>query len=241
MKPLSQSASLDPVARRVREIGALIEKREGLSAEQAALNLLKSHPNRPDVHNILGVAYVQLKRRGRAVPHFEAAVKAEPNNPVYLNNLGRVYLELELIELALPPLNRALAFDPRLSETLWAIGEYYRDVGKAEMGLPYLDRGLKVDPSNLMIKEARAHSLEALGRVDEAKNVFEDILKDGRVKGVALARLAEIGNPTIESPYFVEASKMLQMPDLTDSARSQLHTALAHFYENPGELEKAFE
>src|SRR3954452_10964774 len=161
MKPLSQSASLDPVARRVREIGALIEKREGLSAEQAALNLLKSHPNRPDVHNILGVAYVQLKRRGRAVPHFEAAVKAEPNNPVYLNNLGRLYLDLDLIELALPPLNRALAMNPRLSESLWAIGEYYRDVGKAELGLPYFERALRGDPENLLIKGSRGESLEA--------------------------------------------------------------------------------
>jgi tetratricopeptide (TPR) repeat protein len=241
MKPLAKAPALDPVALKIREIGALIEKREGLSAEQAALNLLKAHPNRPDVHNILGVAYVQLRRRGRAVPHFEAAVKAEPRNPVYLNNLGRLYLDLDLIELALPPLNRAIAMNPRLSESLWAIGEYYRDVGKAELGLPYFERALRVDPENLLIKGSRGESLEALGRVEEAKQVFEELLNDPRMKVMALFRLSELGKPTTDSPYFAEASRLIESPEISETDRSRLHSALAHFHENSGEYARAFE
>src|SRR5262245_41615504 len=112
MKPLAHSSpALDPVAVKIREIGALIQKGQGSDAEAAGLRLLRAHPNRPDVNNILGVVYVQLKKRGRAVPYFEAAVKAEPRNPVYLNNLGRLYLDLDLLELALPPLTRALSIN----------------------------------------------------------------------------------------------------------------------------------
>jgi tetratricopeptide (TPR) repeat protein len=241
MKPLAKPPALDPVAVKVREIGALIEKREGLSAEQAALNLLKAHPNRPDVHNILGVAYVQLRRRGKAVPHFEAAVKAEPNNPVYLNNLGRLYLDLDLIELALPPLNRALAINPKLSESLWAIGEYYRDVGKAEVGLPYFERALRVDRENLLIKGSRGESLEALGRVGEAKQAFEELLQDPRMKVMALFRLSELEQPTTDSPYFAEASRLIESAEISDTDRSRLHSALAHFYENSEKYARAFE
>src|SRR5262245_27389816 len=219
MKPLaSSSGALDPVDIKVREIAALVQKGEKAEAEKVSLALLEAHPERPDVHNIMGVVYVQLRTRSKAVQHFEAAVKAEPKNPIYLNNLGRLYLDLDLIELALPPLERALSINPRLGETLWAIGEYYRDSGKAEKGLHYLDRALRVDPDNLMIKTSRAESLDSLGRLDEAKAAFEALLAIPRMKPLALLRLSHLGKPTTESPLFAEAQALLQSPDLSNMA-----------------------
>src|SRR5947199_10407998 len=242
MKPLARfPVAPDPVALKIREVGALIEKGEGAEAEKMGLALLKVHPKRHDVHNILGVAYLLLKRRSTALFHFETAVKADPNNPVYLNNLGRLYLDLHLIELALPPLNRALKIDPKLSETLWAIGEYYRDSGKAEKGLPYFDRALKIDPGNQMIRNSRGVSLETLGRPDEAKPVFEELVNVPGFKTTALLRLSQIGKPTTDSPRFAEAQALLQSPDIGDDGRSLLNAALANFYENSGDLERAFE
>jgi len=241
MKPLaSSSAALDPVARKIREIAALVQKGEKAEAEKASLALLESHPKRPDVHNIVGVVYVQLGRSSKAVQHLESAVKAEPNNPIYLNNLGRLYLDLDLIELALPPLERALSINPRLGETLWAIGEYYRDSGKAARGLPYLDRALRVDPDNLMIKTSRAESLESLGRLDEAKAGFEALLTTPRMKPLALLRLSQLGRPTTESPLFAEAQGLLQSSGLGNPAVSRLHSALANLYQNSGDFPRAF-
>jgi tetratricopeptide (TPR) repeat protein len=242
MRTLANSpAAADPVSAKIREIGDLIQKREPAEAERTALALLRAHPDRHDVHNILGVVYVQLKRRSKAVPHFEAAVKAQPQNPVYLNNLGRLYLDLDLIELALPPLTRALSINPRLGETLWAIGEYYRDLGKAEKGLPYLDKALKIEPDNVMVKSARGESLEALGRADEAKKVFDSLLKVPRLKPISLFRLSQIGKPKTDSPLFTEAQASLESPDYSDGERSRLHSALAHLHENSGDYARAFE
>jgi len=242
MKPLAnRPATLDPVAVKVREIGALIEKDKGDEAEKIGLALLKLHPKRSDLHNIMGVVYVQAKKRARAVPHFETAVKAEPNNPVYLNNLGRLYLDLHLIELALPPLNRALAINPRLSETLWAIGEYYRDSGKAEKGLPYFDKALKIDPDNNLIRNSHAISLETLGRSEEAKVVFESLLAAPKFKPSALMRLSQIGKSRTDSPIFAEAQALLQSPGLGDGERSLFHTGLANILDNSGDFPRAFE
>jgi tetratricopeptide (TPR) repeat protein len=242
MKPLARSsAGLDPVALKVREIGALIEKDEGAEAERMGLALLKLHPGRPDVHNIMGVVYIKLKRRSKAVPHFETAVKAEPNNPVYLNNLGRLYLDLDLLELALPPLYRALAINPKLSETLWAIGEYYRESGKAEKGLPFLDRGLRIRPDDYRIRDSRATSLETLGRADEAKAVFGSLLNVRSCAPRALYRLSQLAKLKTDSPLFAKTQDLLESPDLDDSFRSVLYSALAHFYENSGDTAHAFE
>lgn len=241
MRAQANASAADPVAAQIREIGALIQKNNGAEAEAAGLALLKAYPNRHDVHNIMGVVYVHLNKRSKAVPHFEAAVKAQPNNAVYLNNLGRLYLDLDLIELALPPLERALAINPKLAETLWAIGEYYRDSGKAETGLPYLQRALKIDPSNHAILSALAESLEAIGKLDEAKAVFESLLQFPQSKPICVFRLSQIGKPTIDSPLFAEAQALIHSYQLGRSNLSRVHSALAHLYENSGDLSRAFE
>src|SRR5262245_24259899 len=125
----NQLAKPDPVTAEIKQVGALIERNELASAQTKALELLKAYPRRPDVHNILGVAYVRQNLKRQAVPHFEFAAKAEPENAHYLNNLGRVYVDLGLIELALPFLQKALAIDPKLTSALLALGKYYNEGG----------------------------------------------------------------------------------------------------------------
>src|SRR5690349_16248408 len=120
----------DAVAAEIRRIGSLIEGNDLANAEVQALNLLKAHPKRSDVHNILGVVYTSQQKDRHAVPHFEFAVRAEPNNAHYLNNLGRLYVDLKLFELAVPFLKKALAINPQLSSALFAIAKYYADIGK---------------------------------------------------------------------------------------------------------------
>src|SRR5262245_47904990 len=163
----------DPVAPEIKRIGSLVERGDLDAAETEALRLLKAHPGRPDVHNILGVIYVrQEKRKSRAVTHFEFAVKADPENAHYLNNLGRIYVDLRLVELALPFLHKALAINPNLAAALLAIGKYYNEVGKAELALPYLERLQKIVPQEDGVKLELADSLDALGRKDQAKRLF---------------------------------------------------------------------
>src|SRR4051794_6696764 len=149
----------DPVAVEIRRIGALIERNDLVKAEAEALKLLKAHPNRPDVYNILAVAYIRQEKKNRAVPHLEFAVKAEPQNAHYLNNLGRLYVDLHFIELALPFLHKALAINPNLTSALLAIGKYYNEVGKAELALPYFERLNKLVPQDNGAKVELAESL----------------------------------------------------------------------------------
>src|SRR5437762_10236506 len=171
----------DSVPSQVRQIGALIQRGDLDKAKSAALELLNSHPKRPELHNILGLIYIQQKKRNLAIPHLEFATKTEPRSSVYLNNLGRLYLEVEAIELALPFLHNALAIDPKLTATLISIGEYYLSVGKAALGLPYLERALRNEPKNKTARWMLAEGLDALGRKDEANNHFHKLWQEGQM------------------------------------------------------------
>jgi tetratricopeptide (TPR) repeat protein len=245
MKQMNRTMKLTPrqdsVPSRVRQIGALVQRGDPDKAKLAALELLNSHPKRPEVHNILGLIYIQQNMRNRAIPHLEFATKAEPRNSVYLNNLGRLYLELQAIELALPFLHNALAIDPKLTATLISIGEYYLSVGKAALGLPYLERALHNEPKNKTARWVLAEGLDALGKKDEANNHFQKLWQEGEMTVRCLHRISRNNRPEQNVPLMAEAERLLQGNSLSDPDRSMVHTALGFMLENDGRYQLAFD
>jgi tetratricopeptide (TPR) repeat protein len=231
----------DPVPAKLREIGSLVHSKDLAKAEAEALKLLQAYPKRPDVHNILGVVYIQNKKSRLAVPHLEFASKAEPQNSVYLNNLGRLYLELRAIELALPFLHNALAINPKLTTTLISIGEYYLSVGKAALGLPYLERALANEPNNKKAKWQLAESLNALGRTDEANRLCQELRLEGAFVADGLYRISRNNNQEQNVPLLAEAEELLKSDSLPDAGRSKLHSAIGFMLEKEGRYEAAFD
>jgi tetratricopeptide (TPR) repeat protein len=237
---LNPNTKPDPVAAQIRRIGSLIERNDVTAAEAEALRLLKNFPKRPDVHNILGFAYIQQKRLTRAVPHFEFAVKAEPGNTHYLNNLGRLYVDLHLIELALPFLHKALAINPNLTSALVAIGRYYNEVGKAELALPYLERLNKIAPQDDGAKLELAESFDALGRKEEADKLYRELSKTESFLTPALYYFSRNDPPEGNAALIAEINEFLSSDGLTDRQRSTLHTALGFTHEREHNCPLAF-
>jgi tetratricopeptide (TPR) repeat protein len=231
----------DPVPSRVREIGALIQGGEVDKAESAALQLLNSHPRHPEVHNILGLLYIQQGKRNRAIPYLEFATKAEPQNWVYLNNLGRLYLDLRAIELALPFLHNALAINPNLTPTLISIGEYYLSVGKADLSVPYLERALHNDPKSKKARWHLAEGLDALGRKDEANNHYQQLRQEGQMLVDCLYAMSRNNQPAQNMALMAEAERLLHQDNLSDSQRSKVHTSIGFMLEREGEYQQAFD
>jgi tetratricopeptide (TPR) repeat protein len=230
----------DPVAAEIRRIGSLIERNDLVKAEAEALKLLKAHPKRPDVHNILAVAYVRQEKRNRAVPHLEFAVKAEPGNAHYLNNLGRLYVDLHLIELALPFLHKALTINPNLTSALLAIGKYYNEVGKAELALPYFERLNKLVPHDNGGKLELAESLDILGRNEEAGKLFRELHETESYLTPSLYYFSRHDPPEGNAALIAEIERLLSRDTLTDRHRSKLHTGLGFVHEREGNYPLAF-
>ncbi|QIG50089.1 tetratricopeptide repeat protein [Nordella sp. HKS 07] len=224
----------------IKKIGTLVHKKEWATAEADALKLLQDHPNRPDVHNILGIIYKQQNKRGPALKHLEFAAKAEPRNPIYLNNVGRFYLDSRAIELALPFLHNALLINPKQTETLLAIGEYYRQVGKAALALPYLERARGLSPDDNRVKMAIAESFDVVGRLDESNRLYEELRGDRRYLAMSLYRLA-MNQPTeLHGLVMSEAQKLLEGAEQDDKEASMLHTSLGFIHEKAGRYPLAF-
>ena len=237
---LDQPMMVDPVATRIKQIGSQIGRGEFVAAEADALELLNAHPQRPDVHNILGIVYIQQNKKNRAAPHLEFAVKAEPDNTHYLNNLGRLYLDLKYVELALPFLNKVLTIDPTLTSALLAIGKYYTEVGKAELALPYFERLHKFAPRDDNVTCELAEGLDVLGRKEEAHELYRTLRESKSHKVKSLYYSSRNDPPGNNAILLNEITQLLKNEKLADHIRSMLHTALGFIHEKESDYPLAF-
>lgn len=233
-------AKPDPVTLEIKRLAALIERKDYAKAEAGARSLLQAHPKRPDVHSILGLAFLRQKRLPHAIPHFEFAVKTEPTNTYYLSNLGRLYLDMQFVELALPFLNRALAIDPKLTAALLAIGKYYTEVGKAELAVPYFERLHKLVPQDNAIKWHLAASLDSCGRTADAKALYQELRRVDSHAIVAMRYFSRNGAPEGNAALITEIEQLMQKPGLIDKQRGVLHNALGFLYEKEADYPTAF-
>lgn len=230
----------DPVAGQLKEVIALLSKRDFVAAETAARRVQRNHPDHPDANNILGAVLINRKNPRAAVNYLEMAVRKEPHNAIYLNNLGCAYLDLGLIELALAPLTRALSINPKLTKTLWLLGEFYRMAGKPELALPYHQKACQSDPQNSDFKWALGVTLEMLGRKEEARAVFEKLRDRPGIGNIVLYRLAVNDKHDLFSPLLAEIEDKIAAGKSAGRELNALHNGAAKIYEQNGDYRKAF-
>src|SRR5690349_14524468 len=230
----------DPVITQLKQVLALLHKRDFVAAESMARHVQRNHPDHAEANNILGVVLISRNNPGTALKFLEFAVRKEPRNAFYLNNLGCAYLELGLIELAQAPLLRALSINPKLTKTLWLLGEFYRVAGKPELALPYLEKACKAEPQNADYKWTLGKTLDMLDRKDEASAIFERLLDHPKIGNSALYRLAVNGKHDLASPLLAEIETRIAAGKTAGRALNALHNGAAKIYEQNGDYPRAF-
>jgi tetratricopeptide (TPR) repeat protein len=240
MVPPQLNKRPDPVIGKLKDVLALLGKRDLVAAEAAARAVQRNHPDRADASNILGAVLISRKNPGAAIKYLEFAVGREPQNAIYLNNLGCAYLDLGLIELAQAPLHRALAINPKLTKTLWLLGEFYRMAGKPELALPYHEKASRSDPQNADYQWALGKTLEMLGRKEEARNSFEALRHHPRIGNFALYRLAVNDKHDLPSPLLAEIEAKIASGTSAGRALNALHNGAAKIHEQNGDYQAAF-
>lgn len=230
----------DPIVGKLKEVLALIGKRDLAAAEAMARKVQQGAPGHADANNVLGIVLINRKNPAEAVKYLTLAARKDPRNAIYLNNLGCAYLDLGLIEHAQAPLERALAINPKLTKTSWLLGEFYRFVGKPERALPYHEMACRNEPQNADYKFALGKTLEMLDRPEEARACFES-LRGNPVHGdFALYRLAVNGKHTLSSPLLAEIEGKLATPSADKRALNALHVGAAKIREQNADYAGAF-
>lgn len=201
---------------------------------------------------LVGLAETAQKRGDQeaALPWLQRAAAAEPEQADIQFRLGRTLLSLGRLEEAEARLRQFLEREPGHAGALVLLAQIANGRGDAAAALALYESAAARDPAMLSAELGKAAALRNLGRLDDAKASYEDLLERAPDHAAALVGLGEIarsqGDPETALRRFEAAAAIRpDRPDLPiriaetlcDSARfeearavygSLLQTAPAH-------------
>jgi len=181
-----------------KDIKALADARQAKSEEAlvtAASRILGVDPNHLEALNTLGVYYFENGKFGLARIIFLRALQSHPEEPALHNNLGVVYLAEGKQRLGVASIRKSLDLKNSYrigAANLGSILLEYKDFSRA---LSPLEAGYKIVKSDLKggnkaaieVSNNYAVALAGAGKLDDAREIYEEILKnDSRQPAVLL-------------------------------------------------------
>ncbi|MDP1682150.1 MAG: tetratricopeptide repeat protein, partial [Burkholderiales bacterium] len=155
-------------------------------AAKFARKAIRSDPNTPQAHYLLGRAYIDQSRFIDAASSIEKAVQLDPRYAIALQDLGNVYRTLGQNEKAATCYQVALQIDEGLTLTWLNMGLLLADLGRSSDAIaavkraldhvPTLIEGLKFLVRELTQQERFEEALKYLFRANERQPNSADIL-----------------------------------------------------------------
>lgn len=171
---LQKALSLDPNNANALLMLGNLRHRQGSSIEAEAFfrRLLVIAPDDPAVNNYLGAALLNQGRLGEAESQVRKAYGLKPDDAEILTNLGLILQERGKTSEAAEFQRRALALKPEMAEAWNNLGINLQNSGDWAGALDCYEQAVKLKPEFHGAKTNKAHALLALGRLDEAWQIY---------------------------------------------------------------------
>ena len=156
---------------------------------------LRTLPDDPELHFLVGRTYLMQKRGREAQAAFERALELEPGYALAHHGLGGAHHQQGRLDRAIAQYERACTLDTALFTALNDLGRAYYQTGDQQRAVEVLERAVRLRPDL-----ARAHlnlgqSYAAMGRKADAVDALEtaaSLDSSLRQTGIALRRLREL-------------------------------------------------
>ncbi|MBT5037750.1 MAG: tetratricopeptide repeat protein [Rhodospirillaceae bacterium] len=130
-------------------------------------------PDYAEARNSLGIVLLEKRNFDNAVTHFEHALKVRPNFAGAHANLGNAHQEKGALDAAVKSYRTALSLEPQHREAAYRLASTCLAQGDAEQALEACAVCLEIDPHCQHALAYKAMALQALGRRDEARILYE--------------------------------------------------------------------
>lgn len=178
---------------------------------------------------------VAEERLLEAIGKARAAILASPDSAATWGHLGNLYYVHGWEDEAVPYYQRATELDPEEFRWPYFLGRSLRDKDPTRAA-DILSRALELDPGYPAAHTYRAYALRNLGRFDEARTHFQQVLALDPNNWFAHLGLGQLALATRE---FQAGLQHLRKALELDSKRREVHAALAQAYQAQGDREAA--
>jgi tetratricopeptide (TPR) repeat protein len=175
------------------QVGLLaLEDRDYKKAEQIFAEMYKANPN--DTRGLAGVteSLAAQGRMGDAIKETQKAVEREPQRKDLKLVLAKYYTRSQRYDEAIGLYQMLVQQDPRSADLLFQLAETQRLKGDLNSAVETFRRCSQTAPSDTMCLTQLGLILDATGKREQAKPIYEQILKIKPDQGVALNNLAFI-------------------------------------------------
>jgi tetratricopeptide (TPR) repeat protein len=217
---------------------AALKRGDLAAAASAAKALVDSDPLQAEGYFLLGMVAAEAGQIGKAIPLVEAAVEREPQAE-HLAQLARLMILVRRDGEAADAVKKAMALAPDDALTLDTIGCVLARLGDHETSMAPFTAAVKAEPDNLDYRYNLAAASGFTGRVGEAREHYEAILKAEPGSARTHYALSILSRQCVESnhvPRLKAALVAAQKPD--DALR--IRYALAKELEDIGDAPQAF-
>jgi protein O-GlcNAc transferase len=145
---------------------------------------------------VLGGTYRQIGEYEKALEHFAQAVEKEPNDETLRLSIAGIYLLQQKVAEANKLVDQALEIEPECAQAYLVRGRILATQGKDEESLALCRKAIEMDPGSAGPTAYNQMGFQHLyaGRVDEAREAFENTLRIDALNGSAHDGLANILN-----------------------------------------------
>lgn len=229
----TQIASLEQIDNHLRE-------GRPEAAEALGLEFTKQYPDNVDGWVLLGRAWLDLIRFANALDAGERAIAIDPHHPVarllLIEGLLRCGRSAEAIDMA-KQLENERKYDPVV---LLKIGNLYSQTNRhAEAGICY-ERVRVLQPTNRDVVYHLASAYIALGELDRAEKLFNDLLRKVPHSFDAYYIRCNLRKQTADSNHVAQMENVLNNLLIGGDGEATLCYALAKELEDLGESQRAF-
>jgi tetratricopeptide (TPR) repeat protein len=154
--------------------------------------ILKQYPKDPVALALRATLWLEMgdpSQKQQALTDLEATVSKLPQNAVVRFNLGRAYYAKGDLDQARTQFKAAVDFQPDYLAPRQALIEIHLLKGEYTPALQYADETLSYAQGNLQTRLLRAQALQGLGKLDDARNELQTVLKQSPNSVEAIFRL----------------------------------------------------
>jgi len=154
-----------------------------------AINLLNKakgiNGGDPEIHILLGDAYLMQNNGGESVSSYERAATADAKNAKANFKVAKVYERSKNTDMVKEYLNKAVTVDPEFAPAWKELAEVYYIEKQSDKAVEASDKYMAITEKKDEAKYFRAFVLFMARRFDEANAIFQTVINDPNAPGVA--------------------------------------------------------
>jgi len=209
-------------------------------AQQLLTRSLQRDPRNADTWSDLGMAFIRADAPEQALEPLAKALSLAPEHPDALNNLAQAYRKLRRFDQARPLLEKLVSIRPDSAGARYALADVQYKTNDVTSAIANFQKAVRLDPEDRRIRTGLGDAYESNGQFKQAKMQYLAVLRRKPDSPLALARLLQLREGTIDNIYVERAQALADNQATPEEGRIRLNVALGYWNDREKRHDEAF-